>query len=101
MDKIQRHELSKFRKRREGRIELARMASEFPRLCVYWAKKGKNKREYCDLRRTAIIVNKTIEEVFDNLRWGEGSWETDKFQIQAVSAEEWDRATKVSRTPIP
>jgi hypothetical protein len=101
MDKVQRHELRKFRKRRGGKIEYAKMASEFPRLCVYWGKKGESKREYCDLRRAASITNTLIEEIFDNLQWGEGSWETDKFQIQAVNSEEWDRQTKVSRTRIP
>jgi hypothetical protein len=91
MDKIERHELRKFRKRREGKIEYAKMCSTFPRLVVYWSKNGVKKREYCDLRRAASITNQLIEEIFHNLLWGEGNWETDRFHIQSVKIDEWEK----------
>jgi len=89
MDKIQRHERRKFRKRKAGRAEMERMMNEFPHICVYWKKGNVDKREFCDLRRAAGIVRVYIEEIFDNLRWGGGNWETNDFQIQVVSAETW------------
>ena len=89
MDKITRHERAKFRKTKAGKAEMERMMKEFPYISVYWKKGNENRREFCDLRRAAGIVRLQIEEIFDNLRWGDGNWETNDFQIQTVSVETW------------
>lgn len=87
--KVDRHNRAKFRKTKDGKAELEKMIKEFPYIAVYWSKGKKNRREFCDLRRAAGILNVQIEEIFDNLRWGEGNWETDKFQVQTVHVETW------------
>ena len=87
--KVNRRERGKFRKSKAGKAELERMIKEFPYLVVYWKKGKKDMREYCDLRRAAGIVNVPIEEIFDNLRWGGGNWETTRFLIQTTNVHTW------------
>jgi hypothetical protein len=97
--KMARHQRGKYRKTKAGKAELERMQVEFPYVCVYWDK-GRKKvktREFCDLRRAAGILNLSIEEIFDNLRWGEGNWETEKFMIQTVHVDVWLRETAKQR----
>jgi hypothetical protein len=98
---LERRERKNFRHRRAGKIEYAKMCSTFPRLVVYWSKNGVKKREYCDFRRAASIVTVPIEEIFHNLEWGEGNWETDRFQIQSVTLDEWERNHRVPYAPSP
>jgi hypothetical protein len=76
-------------KRVEGRAETEKMLNEFPYLVVHWRKGNVRKHEYCDLRRAAAILNTRIENVYENMRWGEGNWETENFVIRRVEVSKW------------
>ena len=87
--KVDRHERAKFRKTVEGRKHAESMMKAFPYLVVYWGKGDKKKREFCDLRRAAAILNVIMDEIYHNLDWNGGSWETEKFMIQTVPVAVW------------
>jgi hypothetical protein len=87
--KILRHERAKFRKTVDGRKHTEEMMKAFPYLVVYWGQGDAKKREFCDLRRAAAIVTVTMDEIFHNLEWNGGSWETEKFMIQTVPVAVW------------
>jgi hypothetical protein len=83
------HERAKFRKRVEGKAHIEAMMKAFPYVVVYWRMGKVNKREFCDLRRAAAILNISIDEIHDKLDWNGGSWETEKFMIQTVPVDKW------------
>lgn len=87
--RILQHERAKERKRVSGRKHTEEMMKVFPYLVVYWSAGKIKKREYCDLRRAAAILTITMDEIFHNLEWNGGSWETERFMIQTAPVATW------------